>query len=397
VTLRRVLFPLLFLFALLVAQISPAYIVFSLLAPLWIVAMWRQRAAAPSLFSPPSVLVFLHALFIALSTALSRDPSASVRHLAGISLFVLLPLTMDLADRPARARLLFLAMAANSLVLSAVGFWQFAHGGNDMENRITGTLSHWMTFSGLTMTAGCLLLGFAMEERGPRRWLGLAAIIPLAAMVLTFTRGAYVGTLAAVLAYLAIRRPRGLLVFLPALVVAFLLLPPAIRTRVVSIGSLGDRTNRDRIAMVHAGVRMIRESPLFGIGPEMIRRYYPLYRDADAPQWEVPHLHNNALQIAAANGLFAAAAYLALMTLFFGRTIVLLRRESDPERAALLAGCLLAGTALFVAGFFEYNWGDTEVEMATLIVLAIPFSGAMRAPRQERCQVRGVGQMRHFP
>ena len=59
------------------------------------------------------------------------------------------------------------------------------------------------------------------------------------------------------------------------------------------------------------------------------------------------------------------------------RTVRLLRREARPDRAALLAGALLAGTALFVAGFFEYNFGDTEVEMATLLVLAVPFSRAV--------------------
>jgi O-antigen ligase len=247
-----------------------------------------------------------------------------------------------------------------------------------MENRISATLSSWMTFSGLTMIAGCLLLGFAFEDRGPLRWIGLAAVIPLAAMVLTFTRSAYVGTFAAVFLYLAVRRPRGLVVFLPAVVIVFLLLPPAIRARVVSITSLDERTNRDRIAMVHAGARMIREAPLFGIGPEMVKRYYTLYRDADAPQWEVPHLHNNTLQLAAASGVFAALSYLAIMGLFFARTITGLRRETSHGRAALYAGALLAGAALFVAGFFEYNWGDTEVEMATLIVLAIPFCTAMR-------------------
>ena len=360
-TLQKALFPLLFLFALLVSQISPAYFAFGLLA----------------LSSPPTALAGVFALFIVLSTVFSRDPKVSLRHLAGISLLLLVPITMELADRPSRARALFLALGTNAVFLSAIGFWQFAHGGADLENRIMGTLSHWMTFSGLTMAAGCLLLGFLLEERGARRWLGLAAVLPLAAMVLTFTRSAYVGTLAAAALYLAIRRPRGLLLLVPALLVVFFLLPAPIRTRVTSIASLDDRT-KDRIAMVHAGVRMIRESPLFGLGPEMVKRYYTLYRDPDAPQWEVPHLHDNALQIAAASGLFAAAAYLALMALFFTRTISRLRRETRPDRAALLAGALLAGTALFVAGFFEYNFGDTEVEMATLIVLAIPFSGAMR-------------------
>lgn len=377
-TLRKASFLLLLLLAFLTSQISPAYIVFGILAIVWVCALWREGTPARSLSAPIWLLALLHAIFIALSTAFSRDPAVSVRHLGGLSLLLLLPVTMDLADRPSRGRLLFFALSANAVVLSAIGFWQFAHGGNDLENRIMATLSSWMTFSGLTMIAGCLLLGFAFEERGRRRWLGFAAVIPLAAMVLTFTRSAYVGTFAAVVLYLAVRRPRGLLVFLPAVVLVFLLLPPAIRTRVASITSLDERTNRDRIAMVHAGGRMIRESPLFGVGPEMVKRYYTLYRDADAPQWEVPHLHNNVLQLAAANGIFAAAAYLALMGLFFARAIVGLRREKAPDRAALLAAALLAGTALFVAGFFEYNWGDTEVEMATLVVLAIPFSSAVK-------------------
>jgi hypothetical protein len=55
------------------------------------------------------------------------------------------------------------------------------------------------------------------------------------------------------------------------------------------------------------------------------------------------------------------------------------RRRDGPERAPLWAGALLAGAAISVAGLFEYNFGDTEVEMATLIVLALPFSRASGA------------------
>ena len=338
--------------------------------------MARRGRPAASLSSPVTALAGLLALLTILSTLFSRDPAASARHLAGISLLLLLPIAMDLCDEPRKARLLFLALAAGGAVLSLVGFWQFAHGGDGLENRIMSTLSHWMTFSGLAMIAGCLLLGFAFEGRGVWRALGLLAIVPLSAMVLTFTRGGYVGTLAAVALYLLLFRPRGLLVFVPLLLALFLLLPSTIRSRAVSIASLEERTNRDRIAMVHAGLRLLRESPLLGIGPDMVQRYYPLYRDPDAPQWRVPHLHNNVLQIAVASGLFAAAAYLGLMALFFARTVVFLRREKRPDRAALLAGAFLAGTALFIAGFFEYNFGDTEIEMATLLVLAVPFSKA---------------------
>lgn len=330
----------------------------------------------PTLFSPFAFVAGLLAVFTVLSTIFSSEPAVSGRHVSGVLLFLLLPLTMDVVDRVERARLLVLTLAASGTVLAVLGIWQFLHGGDDLGNRIRGTLSHYMTFSGLAMIAACLLLGFALE--GPGRWrlVGLIAALPLAAVLLTFTRGAYVGMVVALLVYLSVRRPWGLLLLAPALLAVFLLAPREIRGRIRSITDLSDPTNRDRIAMAHAGGRIVAQHPLFGLGPDMVEPYYPLYRDADALHWRVPHLHNNVVQIAAANGLFAAAAYLALVGLFLARAILLLRRERRPERSAIWSGVLLAGAALTVAGLFEYNFGDTEVEMATLLIFAVPFAGA---------------------
>jgi O-antigen ligase len=341
------------------------------------VGMTLAREWSPGLFSPLARCAAAYAVFVALATAFSRDPAASARHLAGLSLLLAIPIAIELVDTVAVGRSVFLALGASGIVLSAVGFWQFAHGGDDLYRRINGGLSHWMTFSGLTMIAGCVLLGFLLEDRGRWRLLGLLALVPLTAMVLTFTRNAYVGALTAIVSYLVIRRPRGLFVLAPALVLFFLAVPAPIRARIVSIGSLQDGSNRDRILMAEAGLRMVQDSPVFGIGPSQVSPYYPYYRDPAARDWRIGHLHNNVVQIAGAEGLFAAAAYLALMGVFFVRTAGALRREKDPRRSALLAGAWLAGSALFVAGLFEYNFGDTEVEMATLLVLAVPFSRAI--------------------
>jgi putative inorganic carbon (HCO3(-)) transporter len=372
----RMGFPLLVLFAFLTPFISPAYVVFGVLLVVWTWAQVRGRRLPASLGSP---LVFLFAV-LALATVLSAVSSTDVRlsskHLWGLSLYLVVPIAMDLMDRPGRPRAVFLAIAAAGVGLALLGTWQYFHGGDNLENRIRGTLSHYMTYSGLMMIAGCLLLGIALEERGPRRAIGLLSALPLLAVLLTFTRGAYVGMLAAVLAYAAVRRPRALLVLAPVLVALFLAAPPGIRDRFRSITDVGDPTNRDRLAMLHAGLRMVRDRPVLGLGPEMVQEYYPIYRDPDAPRWTVPHLHNNVLQIAAANGLLASAAYVGILALFFARVAVLLRRGEEAGRAALWAGALLAGVALSVAGLFEYNFGDTEVEMATLLVFAVPFSRA---------------------
>jgi len=375
---RRLAYALLLVFAFLTSQISAAYIVFVPLLIAWITAASRERRVPWSLRTPVAFLLLVFALLTVLSVAFLRLTSISVGHVPGLSLLLLVPIAMDLCDDVPRARGVLLALGASAVILALIGIWQFLHGGDDLNNRIRATLSHYMTFSGLASIGGCLLLGLALEDRGRHRLAGLACVVPFAAVLLTYTRGAYVGILAAVLLYAAVRRPKALLPLAAALVVVYLVAPTEIRGRILSITDLSDRTNRDRVAMAHAAGRMVRDYPVFGLGPEMVSRYYPLYRDADAPRWRVPHLHDNVLQIAAMSGVFAAAAYLAIVGIVLARTIVLLRRERDPGRAALWAGALLAVAAITVAGLFEYNFGDTEVEMATLLVFALPFSGASR-------------------
>ena len=377
--LRRIAFALLLLFAFLTPFIAPAYIAAGLLLAVWTASVVREGRRPESLRSPIAFVLLVLALLTVASAVFSRDPVASSRHLPGLSLFLLVPIAMDLCDTTARARSVFLSLAASVTVLALYGIWQFLHGGNDLQSRIRATLSHYMTFSGLASLSGCLLLGFALEGRGRWRALGFLCVLPFTAVLLTYTRGAYVGIVAALVVYAAVRRPRILLWIAPLLVVVYFAAPAGIRDRIRSTTDLSDTTNRDRIAMARAGARMVRDFPVFGLGPEMVKRYYPLYRDPDAPRWSVPHLHDNVIQIAAANGLFAAAAYLALVGLVLARAAALARRGDGPDRAALWAGALLAVTALTVAGFFEYNFGDTEVEMATLLVFAVPFSGASKA------------------
>jgi O-antigen ligase len=382
-TARKLLFPLFALFVLLSSQISIAYALFIPLAIGWGASRWRLESFREALAHPLTALAALYALLVVLSVCFSVDPRASFRAIPGLSLFLLVPITIDLVDSLGRARTVLLLLAASGTGMAIFGLAQLGRAGTTLQNRIHANLSHYMTLSGLTLIGGCVLLAFLFDGRGRERWIGLAALIPFAAMVFTLTRGAYVGAVAAVTAYLALRRPRGLLLVAPALVAMFLLLPPDVRHRAASIVDPTDRTNRDRIAMARAGARMIADRPIFGLGPEMVKPYYTLYRDPDAPRWRVPHLHDNVLQIAAASGVFAAAAYLALLALFLARAGWLLRAERDPARGLVASATFLAVAAASVAGLFEYNFGDKEVLMATLPLLALPFSRGMARRDQE--------------
>jgi O-antigen ligase len=150
---------------------------------------------------------------------------------------------------------------------------------------------------------------------------------------------------------------------------------------------------------------MIADRPVFGLGPELVKPYYTLYRDPDAPRWRVPHLHDNVLQIAAASGVFAAAAYLALVGLVLARASALLLFERrnvgltpSGDQTLVAAAAFLAVTAASIAGLFEYNFGDKEVLMATLPLFALPFCRGM-ADRYRESQVsspesQGIPELR---
>lgn len=380
---RRFLLPGLLLLALASVRVTAAYVVFGPLALAWFLS--RHDPPLRGRFRSPLVaLAALFGLLVLCSALFSLDPVRSAKAVPGLSILLALPIAIDTLRRPAAARLLLAAVAVGGTAMAIVGLWQYARGAGALHDRIRGGTSHYMTFSAITMTAGCVLAAFAFEDRGRRRWAAaLLSLVPFTAMVLTLTRSAYVGTLAAFLFYLGVRRPRGLLLAVPLAVLLVAGSPPDVRGRFLSIADLRDETNRDRIAMARAGSRMIAERPVFGLGPEMVKPYYTLYRDADAPRWRVPHLHNNVLQIAAANGVFAAAAYIAILALFFLRTVRGLRAAGRHDAAPLLAGPFLALTALTVAGLFEYNFGDTEVHLATLLLMAVPFSPAARAAAGE--------------
>src|SRR5262249_14556990 len=100
----RLAFPLLCLFAFLTPFIAPPSIVSGPLLVAWVLEL-RREPRRRSVFRSPFVFLFLVlALLTILSAVFSTDPAASARHLGGLGLFLLVPATMDLVDRPQRAR-----------------------------------------------------------------------------------------------------------------------------------------------------------------------------------------------------------------------------------------------------------------------------------------------------
>src|SRR4029079_7684542 len=130
------------------------------------------------------------------------------------------------------------------------------------------------------------------------------------------------------------------------------------------------QSNRDRIAMIKSGIRIIRDNPITGVGPDMVIQVYPGYREPTAVSQRNSHLHNVPLQIAAERGLPALAVWLW----FIGTLVRDFWRRRTSDAPSLSNAGLAAIGAMLAAGLFEYNFGDSEFLMLFLVLVTLPYA-----------------------
>lgn len=283
--------------------------------------------------------------------------------------FLAFPLALTLyANVRGLARTAVGAALALAIFQSALGIVQyFALGYDALDRRILGTTAHVMTFSGIVLPLSLVFISTSLSRVGTT-WHRLAAVLTTLTLALTFTRGAWIGWVAGVLAVLALRRPRAIPWLVPLVLLMLSFSPEPIFARLVSIFDLRQTSVLDRIRMAEAGSEMIRDHPLFGVGPGNVKEVYPLYRKDDAPRFRIPHLHSNPIQIWAERGLLAFAAWIAIVAVF-------LREAARSRRAGgsvpWIDGGIAGAVGLTVAGLFEFNFGDTEVLLTMLDVWAL--------------------------
>ena len=244
---------------------------------------------------------------------------------------------------------------------------------DSLRLRPRGTLGHYMTYAGTLMLVIGLAAARLVFGAKDRKWPALVMPALIVALTMTLTRSAWVGVSVGVGLLLVLKDLR-LTALIPVVVaLLFALAPDSVTDRLMSVSNLRDPSSRDRIAMFQTGAAMIRDHPLAGVGPNMVERVYPEYRDRDSVQKVNPHLHNVPLQIAAERGLPALAIWIAFVAMLATGVFHLFRTSAD---RTLPAAALAAIGSMLAAGIFEYNFGDSEFLMLFLVIVTLPFAAA---------------------
>ena len=304
------------------------------------VGMWVS--ARPEL-TLPHVIKFL--LAVGLFYALVNTVAAADEHrllvlgrmfMAGGGLLALLALA---GTHWGVAKLPFLpADLADRLPRLFTAFWNPA---GFHPNIVGGLLILW-----LPITAA---YGWYARPGWRRLGLFVVFIVQVLALLLTQSRGAMLGLVAALITLLVAIDRRWLWV-LPGslaaagLLVSFLGPEQALTWLLGSVGQDALASAEGRLELFSRGLSMLADFPLTGIGPGMfpvlLDLLYPVFILANVG--EIPHVHNIYLQMGVDHGYPGLVAFLAMMALC-AMIAVRARRQSrgrpwEPLTVGLLAG-----------------------------------------------------------
>ena len=147
-------------------------------------------------------------------------------------------------------------------------------------------------------------------------------------MLLTFSRGAWLGLLFAGAVFVVLLNPRLILLFPLALAALWFVLPDTVTARFASIGNLGDASTSYRVYIWMGTLAMLKNYWLCGIGPgnEAFNAVYAKYSFSAVT---APHSHNLFLQLVCDAGITALAVFLILIFVYFRMMCAALHREKD--------------------------------------------------------------------
>jgi len=281
-------------------------------------------------------------------------------------------LALVLACRPDR-RILWWGAAGGAFTgMALVAFQHVVLG----QSRPAG-FSNAITTGDLLLCLGFLCMAAVVDLRGTRlRYLGLAGLAAgVMGSVLTGTRGSALALLLAVLlliryaSTLGVRRVRAVVALSLALAGASYLTPQTgVANRVAEAVSDVELYTSGASAFTNVGIRLalwkeaslqIRAHPLFGVDKLRAKNEEKQLVDAglvDPVVLEMPHYHNDALQVLVTGGVTGLTIWLATLVapfVFFLRQLGVGAAAGAQRRGLALAG------ALVVLGYVGF--GLTEV------------------------------------
>lgn len=324
------------------------------------------RDVNPLTKDPVDIPIALFVILIIVSTITSINPMGSFRdlaiHLVSISfMFVMVNSIKDKND----LNILLTVIVATASLVALYGLYQYK-AGIEMEAKWLDTSNNegittrvYSVFGNPNILAEYLImvtpisiaLFWQTKELHKKVLFLLTSLLLMVTLVLTFSRGGWLGFAFGIFIFILLVEKRLLLLLIPLGVIAMNFLPPTIVNRILSIGNFADTSNNYRIRIWKLTLEIIKDFWPTGVG----FGYIPFKQTFETYIRTMPayHSHNTYLEVLAEMGLPGILVFIVLIFVLYKYSIKNLVQREDRWTNVIGAGVLSGLSALLMHGAVE--------------------------------------------
>jgi len=194
--------------------------------------------------------------------------------------------------------------------------------------------------------------------------------VMLVCLLLTFTRGGWLGLLIAAALFLIMLDRRFILAGIFGVALLYLALPDIILDRFLSIGNTDDSSTSYRVFIWMGSIEMLRDFWFTGIGPgtAAFNRIYPLYGFNTVT---APHSHNLYLQIMIEAGISGILIFFAIVFSYFRSLCAAVRKEKDRVFKILQIAAISSVFGFLVQSATDHSFYNYRVMLIFWIVIGL--------------------------
>ncbi len=182
----------------------------------------------------------------------------------------------------------------------------------------------------------------------------------LLCLVLTYSRGCYLGIMVAAAVFAVLLDKRFIFLGVAIIIALPFVLPETIINRFLSIGNMQDSSTSYRVYIWMATIAMLKDYWFGGIGPGegAYNVVYPMYAYNGI---SAPHSHNTFLQIMCDSGFMGIIVFVLIIYHYFKTLFISYMKNRDKEERILTIAGISLVTGFLVQSLFDYTFYNYRV------------------------------------
>ncbi|MBQ9313866.1 MAG: O-antigen ligase family protein [Clostridia bacterium] len=325
--------------------------------------------------------VFAFAIVIAISSLISISMAESIKIAMLMIAFVMFYfVVINVITTRKQIKTILYVMLVIGTFTAIYGIYQYAFGDvysqawldsdmfEDIKMRVYSTLENPNVYGEYLLLIIPFTVSLFWTEKGWKKKLFLLVTLGIMglALILTFSRGCWLGIIFSIAILALIIDKRFIFLGILLLLLSPFILPDTIISRFTSIGNMEDTSTSYRVYIWMGTLSMLKDYWISGVGMGItsFNTIYPLYSYNNI---KAPHSHNLYLQLIVEFGIVGFAVMIGVMYNYFKMAIISMKAKKD----IILGGLMTGMMGFLLQSMTDHTWYNYRVVLIFWVIVGL--------------------------